>query len=56
MPRAHIRKKDGVVKYRNISVDSDIADLLNAKADDLAETFGFRPTLSQTLRHLMKKG
>ena len=56
MPRAYVRKKDGVVKYRNITVDSDIADLLNAKADDLTEMFVFRPTLSQTLRHLMKKG
>jgi hypothetical protein len=56
MPRAEIRNKDGAVRYRNITVDSDIIDLLNAKADDLTEMFGFRPTLSQTLRYLMKKG
>lgn len=56
MPRAYVRKKDGVVKYRNITIDADIVDLLNAKADNLTETFGFRPTLSQTMRHLMKKG
>ena len=43
-------------KYRNISVDADIVDTLNAVAEKLKEEFGFRPTLSQTLRHLLRKG
>lgn len=38
---------------KNITVDADLVDILNATADELAETFGFRPTLSQTLRHLV---
>jgi hypothetical protein len=42
-------------KYRNISVDADIVDVINAKAAVLEETFGFKPTISQTLRYILKK-
>ncbi len=43
-------------KYRHISVDSDIADVLRTKAEELEQQFGFKPTVSQTLRHLLNKG
>ena len=49
-------KKGQPPKYRNISVDADIVDTLNAVAEKLKEEFGFKPTLSQTLRHLLRKG
>ncbi len=41
-------------KYKNITVDTDIVDILNSLADELVNSFGFRPTLSQTIRHLVK--
>lgn len=41
-------------KYRNISVDADLVDTLNSIADKLEPQFGFRPTLSQALRYLIK--
>lgn len=43
-------------KYRNISVDADIVDIINRMADELEGQFKFRPTLSQTLRHVLLKG
>lgn len=49
-------KKGQPPKYRNMSVDADIVDTLAAIAEKLKEEFGFRPTLSQTLRHLLRKG
>lgn len=48
-------KKGQPPKYKNMSVDADIVDTLNAVAEKLQEEFGFRPTLSQTLRHLLRK-
>ena len=47
-------KKGQPPKYRNISVDADIVETLNAKAAELEKLFGFKPTLSQTLRHVLK--
>ena len=56
MPRVSLNKKaDGTVRYKNITVDADIIDILNAKAAALEETFGFKPTVSQTLRYVLKK-
>lgn len=49
-------KKGQPPKYRNMSVDTDIVDVLNGVAEKLKEEFGFKPTLSQTLRHLLRKG
>lgn len=49
-------KKGQPPKYRNMSVDADLVDLLNDKADALKEEIGFKPTLSQTLRHILLKG
>ena len=56
MPRKTLNKNaDGSVRYKNITVDADIIDILNAKAAALEETFGFKPTVSQTLRYVLKK-
>jgi hypothetical protein len=40
---------------KNISVDAELVDGLNRAADRLEAKFGFRPTLSQTLHHLLKQ-
>lgn len=41
-------------KTKNITVDADLVEILGKKADELADVFGFRPTLSQTVRHLIR--
>ena len=50
------KTKAGAKGTKNITVDADLVDVLNDCADKLEVKFGFRPTLSQTLRHLVKKG
>lgn len=40
---------------KNITVDADLVDKINEVADALAKDLGFRPTISQTLRHLIQK-
>lgn len=47
---------DERVKTKNITVDADLVEKIGALADSLEEKFGFRPTISQTLRHLIKTG
>lgn len=42
-------------RYKSITVDADVIDIINAKAATLEETFGFKPTVSQTLRYVMRK-
>jgi hypothetical protein len=49
------RKATNGGKYRNITVDADIIEILRAKANELEEAFGFKPTVSQTLRYVLKK-
>ena len=48
-------RKRAATKVKNVTIDDDLVDTLNSKADSLEAVFGFRPTLSQTLRHLLKK-
>jgi len=47
-------KKGEKPKYKNITVDADIHDLLGEVATKLNNEFGFKPTISQTLRHILK--
>lgn len=47
-------KKGEPPKYRNVSIDADLVAILNAKGEELKEEFGFKPTLSQTVRYLIK--
>jgi hypothetical protein len=42
-------------KYRNVTIDADLVELMNREADELEPIFGFRPTLSQTIRHVIKR-
>lgn len=42
-------------RYKNVTVDADIIALLNGKAEELDKQLGFRPTVSQTLRYILKK-
>lgn len=41
-------------QVRNITVDADIQEKLSKLQDHLEARLGFRPTISQTLRHLIK--
>lgn len=43
------------LKTKNVTLDADLVDALNASCDKLEIEFGFRPTLSQAVRHLIKK-
>lgn len=47
-------KKGEAPKYRNITVDADIHELLGKVASKLEGSLGFKPTISQTLRHILK--
>ena len=40
---------------KNITVDADLVEILNELADQMSEQLGFRPSLSQALRHLVHK-
>jgi hypothetical protein len=40
---------------KNITVGGDMVAVLNGIADRLASELGFRPTLTQTIRYLIKK-
>ena len=56
MPRKALNKNaDGSVRYKSITVDADVIDIINDKAALLEATFGFKPTVSQTLRYVMRK-
>ena len=48
-------RKGGPSKYRNISVDADLVETINQRADELEPFFGFRPSISQTIRYTFKK-
>lgn len=47
------RVKGVVKKTKNVTIDEDLVELINKRADELLPKLGFRPTLSQTIRHLM---
>ena len=56
MPRKSINvKPDGSKRYKNITVDADIIDSLNQLAGEIEAIFGFKPTISQTVRYLIKR-
>lgn len=47
-------RKQRATKTRNLTIDADLVAALNNYADALEPRFGFRPTLSQTLRAMLK--
>lgn len=42
-------------KFKSIAIDAEMVRIINATADRLEDQFGFRPTISQTLRHMLGK-
>lgn len=40
-------------KVKNVTLDADLLAALNTVADKLEAEMGFRPTLSQAVRHLI---
>jgi len=48
-------RKTSKQKFKNVSLDADLVEALNGIADRLESEFGFRPTLSQAVRYLIKK-
>ena len=53
MPRAGTNGTKGNRKYHNLTVDADVHVALVAHQDRLAGAFGFKPSLSQVVRHLI---
>lgn len=53
--RGRGRPATGQKATKNITVDADIQDALNEIAGEFESRFGFRPTLSQTIRHLINE-
>lgn len=53
--RKRISTAKSNAKSKNVTLDSDLVGALNAVADELAPIFGFRPTISQSLRHLIAR-
>jgi hypothetical protein len=52
---ADAAKKTYKAKFKNISIDADLLSVLNRTADLVESEWGFRPTLSQIIRHMIKK-
>jgi hypothetical protein len=42
--------------WKNVSLDAEMVIMLNEAADKLQTKFGFRPTLSQTIKYLIQQG
>lgn len=53
--RSRGRPATGQKPSKNVTLDADLQDALNEIADKLAGRLGFRPTLSQTIRHLINR-
>lgn len=49
-------KKGEPPKTRNVTIDADLVEVINQRADELKPLLGFRPTLSQTIRYTFRKG
>ena len=55
MPRKALNVKDGKPRYKGLTVDAEVVDMLHDRATEFTLEFGFRPTLSQTIRHILMK-
>jgi hypothetical protein len=49
------RTQNPDVRYRNVTLDREVHEQLVAAQGKLAKELGFEPTLSQTLRALIKR-
>lgn len=48
-------RKVSKAKFKTVGLDADLVGTLNAVCDNLEPELGFRPTLSQAIRHLIKR-
>lgn len=55
MPRKGTNGAVGDRKYRNITVDAEVHTLLVTAQDKLSSKLGFKPSLSQVVKHLVKE-
>lgn len=53
MPRAGTNGPEGARKYRNVTIDADVHAALVVQQDRLEKAMGFKPSLSQVVRHLI---
>lgn len=53
MPRKGTNGPVGARKYHNLTIDADVHDALVAEQDRMARQFGFKPSLSQLVKHLI---
>jgi hypothetical protein len=45
--------KASKAKFKNLTIDQDLVEVLNTYADNLEPELGFRPTISQALRAML---
>lgn len=48
-------RKNYTAKTVNVTLDADLLAMLHREATAIASIIGFRPTLSQTVRYLLKQ-
>lgn len=53
MPKAGTNGTPGQRKYRNVTMDAEVHEALVTEQDRLRRQWGFRPSLSQVVRHLL---
>ena len=49
------RTRNEEARYRNVTIDREVHESLVAAQGKLAEELGFEPTISQTLRAIIKR-
>lgn len=54
MARVKAKTETQESKFQNISVDREAFLALQAKSEELAAQFGFKPKISQTISYLVK--
>lgn len=54
MPKKELTK-DGKPRYKSLTVDAEIIGMLQDRAAEFIREFGFKPTISQTIRHILAK-
>jgi len=53
MPKAGANGTPGARKYRNVTMDAEVHDALVEMQTKLRRQWGFRPSLSQVVKHLI---
>jgi hypothetical protein len=50
-----VARANSKAKTKNITVDADMVEQINAVCDQLKGELGFRPSISQAIRYLINK-